>query len=188
MIALPVRIETDRLELLAPLPVEGAAAVAAYQTRNRAHFGPWDPTRPPELFEAAYWREQLADDARAMAEDRRVRFFVRERGGEDVIAHAHFANLIRGAFESCHLGFGIDAAHAGRGLMREALEAAIGWAFTDLGLHRIEANHRPENVRSAALLRRLGFAPIGYARDYLRIDGAWRDHVLTALVSPGSPR
>jgi len=33
------------------------------------------------------------------------------------------------------------------------------------------------------VLRRLGFVPQGYARDYLRIDGEWRDHVLTALVN-----
>lgn len=126
MSAGPVRIETDRLELVAPLPVEAAAAVAAYQARNRAHFGPWDPARPPEFFEAAHWQEQLADDARAMADDRRVRFFARGRGEPLVIAHVHFADVVRGAFQSCHLGFGIDAAHAGRGLMREALEAAIG--------------------------------------------------------------
>jgi ribosomal-protein-alanine N-acetyltransferase len=31
-------------------------------------------------------------------------------------------------------------------------------------------------------LRALGFTVEGYARDYLFIDGAWRDHVLTAKI------
>ncbi len=180
----PVRLVTDRLELVAPLDLDGAAEVAAFQARNRAHFGPWDPVRPEAFFEAGYWRRQLEDDARAQAADQRVRFFARERDGGAIIAHVHFANIVRGAFQSCHLGFGVDEARAGQGVMREALEVALGWAFEELRLHRVEANHRPENLRSAALLRRLGFVPEGYARDYLRIDGAWRDHVLTALTNP----
>ena len=51
----------------------------------------------------------------------------------------------------------------------------------------------PTNERSARLLRRLGFAVEGYARDYLLLDGQWRDHVMTALINrdwkrvPGSP-
>ena len=47
-------------------------------------------------------------------------------------------------------------------------------------------NHLPTNVASAQLLRRLGFTVDGYARDYLYIDGAWRDHVLTSITSPSS--
>lgn len=38
---------------------------------------------------------------------------------------------------------------------------------------------------SARLLERLGFVKEGYAREYLHIDGAWRDHVLTARTNPG---
>jgi ribosomal-protein-alanine N-acetyltransferase len=49
-------------------------------------------------------------------------------------------------------------------------------------LHRIMANHRPENVRSARLLERLGFVREGVAKDFLFIDGAWCDHVLTSLT------
>lgn len=46
------------------------------------------------------------------------------------------------------------------------------------------ANYVPTNERSGRLLRRLGFTVEGYARDYLFIDGAWRDHVLTSLTNP----
>jgi ribosomal-protein-alanine N-acetyltransferase len=67
--------------------------------------------------------------------------------------------------------------------MSEALRATIAHVFGTLKLHRIMANHLPENTRSAALLKKLGFAVEGYARDYLFIAGAWRDHVLTALTN-----
>jgi len=51
----------------------------------------------------------------------------------------------------------------------------------------VQANARPENARSLRLLDRLGFEREGYARQYLFIDGAWRDHVLTALRAPDWP-
>ena len=56
------------------------------------------------------------------------------------------------------------------------------WCFRNIGLHRVEANYQPSNERSGRLLRSLGFTVEGYARDYLYIDGAWRDHVLTAKI------
>jgi ribosomal-protein-alanine N-acetyltransferase len=70
--------------------------------------------------------------------------------------------------------------------MTEALRAACAYAFSGMGLHRLQANHLPENLKSAAVLRRLGFAVEGYARDFLLINGRWRDHILTALVAPAS--
>ena len=56
--------------------------------------------------------------------------------------------------------------------MHEALQITICYAFEDLRLHRIHANHLPSNVRSGRLLARLGFAIEGYAKDYLLINDA----------------
>jgi ribosomal-protein-alanine N-acetyltransferase len=46
------------------------------------------------------------------------------------------------------------------------------------------ANYMPENKRSARVLEKLGFEKEGMARDYLKIAGEWRDHVLTAKINP----
>jgi ribosomal-protein-alanine N-acetyltransferase len=82
------------------------------------------------------------------------------------------------------LGYSIDAELEGRGLMREALAAAIAEVFSPtVNLHRIQANVRPENARSLTLLDALGFVREGLAREYLFIDGAWRDHVMTARTN-----
>jgi ribosomal-protein-alanine N-acetyltransferase len=101
-----------------------------------------------------------------------------------VVGTVSFTNIRRGPLQACELGYGLDFRYQGRGLMTEALRAACTYAFNAMGLHRIQANHLPENLRSAAVLRRLGFVVEGYARDYLLINGHWRDHVLTALVAP----
>ncbi len=72
----------------------------------------------------------------------------------------------------------------GKGLMFEALTAAIRYMQRTQHIHRIMANYMPHNKRSGDLLARLGFEKEGYAKDYLLIDGQWRDHVLTALTTP----
>jgi ribosomal-protein-alanine N-acetyltransferase len=68
--------------------------------------------------------------------------------------------------------------------MGEAVTAAVRYAFADLGLHRVKAAYLPGNERSGRLLRRLGFAVEGYARDYLLIAGRWQDHVLVGRTNP----
>ena len=69
--------------------------------------------------------------------------------------------------------------------MHEALRATNRYMFDELKLHRIAANYRPENIRSGKLLAKLGFRIEGFAKDYLYIDGAWRDHVLTSATNAG---
>jgi ribosomal-protein-alanine N-acetyltransferase len=78
-----------------------------------------------------------------------------------------------------------DSKEEGKGLMFEALREAIRYVFVEKRLHRIMANYMPSNVRSANLLKKLGFVEEGYAKEYLLINGRWEDHILTALTNRG---
>jgi ribosomal-protein-alanine N-acetyltransferase len=93
--------------------------------------------------------------------------------------------IVRGAFCSGYLGYYALVPHDGRGYMREALGMVIGLAFRRHGLHRLEANIQPDNVRSIALVRGLGFLREGYSPRYLKIARRWRDHERWALTSEG---
>lgn len=178
-------IQTERLRLCLPEP-SGAPAVLAYFVDNRAHLEPWEPVRPSDFYTLAFWERRLAESRAEAEAGQSLRFFLRLRGGaeEPVVGSANFTNIVRGAFRACYLGYGLDRRHEGQGLMSEALRAAIPEVFLRLDLHRVMANYQPDNERSGRLLARLGFEREGYAKDYLMIDGAWRDHVLTALVRP----
>ena len=177
-------LSTARLiaEHLAPGHAE---ALADFFRRNDRHLAPWDPPRPAGILEPAFW---TAECERALEDYRNgavVRWVLRLRAApERVIGRINYTQIARGPFQSCMLGYAIDHAHEGRGLMREGLEATIGHVFAVLGLHRIQASYMPHNTRSGRLLERLGFAREGLAKDYLFIDGAWRDHVLTARLNP----
>ncbi len=182
---LPV-LTTARLRVAHVRPGHERETVAFFE-RNRAHFARWDPPAPSDFYSVPFWERSVARSVDDFHADRAVRLDLFDATGADeraVIGRMGFSQIFRGPFQSCILGYQIDAAYEGRGLMREALTAAIGYMFDVRGLHRIQANHLPENARSAALLARLGFVREGLAKDYLFIAGAWRDHVLNALTNP----
>jgi [ribosomal protein S5]-alanine N-acetyltransferase len=186
--ALP-ELRTERLVLRASDPALAAAA-ADYYRRNREAHARWNPPQAEAMFTHDGQRERLAASASAVAAGTLVGWWLFAPDAPDLaLGQIHLAHIARAPFCNALLGYSIDAAHEGRGLMREALEAALADAFgARIGLHRVQANVRPENIRSLALLERLGFEREGLAREYLFIDGAWRDHVLTARRAPGWPR
>jgi len=178
-------LHTERLTLSVGLPSLGPA-VAAYHRRNRAHLAPWDPPTPESFFSDAAQTARLEQGLQALAAGQACRWWLTRSGqADEIIGMVHFSQISRGAFCSCVLGYALDAQCQSQGLMREALQAALAEMFSPrVNLHRVQAAVRPENGRSLNLLRRLGFAEEGLARDYLFIDGAWRDHRLLAVINP----
>jgi ribosomal-protein-alanine N-acetyltransferase len=181
----PIVIDTPRLTLALALP-EAAPRMVAYRRDNWDFHAPWSGPRGQDELSVAIWRRRLEQWAKDERDGLALRLMLFGRDATDgpVLGTANFTQVVRGSFQACYLGYDLDKRAEGRSLMREALEAATAYVFNDMRLHRIMANYLPHNQRSGALLRRLGFVPEGYARDYLFIDGAWRDHVMTALTNP----
>jgi ribosomal-protein-alanine N-acetyltransferase len=165
---------------------DDADALLAFFVRNRDYHRPWEPRANEEFFTLPAQRMLLLRRRSDYLDGRSacLLMFEKSAGEGTVIGRINFSEIVRGPLQGCFLGYAVDRAYEGRGYMAEALRAAIPWAFRDLGLHRIQASYRPENERSGRLLERLGFIREGYARDLLFIDGAWRDHVVTALSAP----
>lgn len=170
---------------LAILSPDQAELESAFYQRNLRHLAPWSPIRTTDYFSTANIRRRLEIQASAFEAGLAMHFALLSADGQQMIGACNFSGIIRGAFQACYLGYHIDEAHQGQGLMQEGLEAGIGYMFDVQNLHRIMANYIPGNERSARLLERLGFEREGYARAYLNIAGRWQDHVLTALVNPG---
>lgn len=91
-----------------------------------------------------------------------------------------------GGTSQAEMGFVISPDRWGAGYAREAAEAVLRFGFAELGLHRIWATCRPENLASARVLERIGMQREGHLRDHVRIRGRWQDSLLYAAISPPS--
>jgi len=173
---------TSRLRLVAA-DEQFSEALADFHARNRTHLAPWDPPTSEDFFTAPMQAQRLREGAAAFAAGTGYRYLLQPIGDSArVIGSIHFSNIVRGAFQSCTLGYALDQSLEGQALMTEALRVAIAEMFSRrVNLHRIQAAFRPENWRSGEVLKRLGFEDEGVAPDYLFIDGMWRVHRITAL-------
>lgn len=176
-------IKTARLvvRLVEPDDVD---EVIAYDRRNAGHLAAWSPTPSADVFDREKRRERIVRRRAEADADTGYGFIALFHDDPRIVAGLGLSNVVRSAFQACHLGYSVDREHEGKGLASEAVRAVVDFAFETLGLHRVMANYQPTNERSGRLLRRLGFVAEGYARDYLFINGAWRDHILTACINP----
>lgn len=183
--ALVPALRTERLLLTLPAP-SMAEVHLRFVLENAEHLAPWEPPSPEGYFTLKHWRSRLARNLKEFhaAQSVKLSIFWRDRPLGPVIGHVNFSNIVWGAWHCASLGYRLDHRVEGKGVMTEALSVATDYMFHERGLHRIQANYRPNNERSGAVLRRLGFVVEGYARDYLYIDNGWRDHILTSLTHP----
>lgn len=80
------------------------------------------------------------------------------------------------------LAFDLARAHWGKGLMRQAVSAALRWAFEHDQVDRVHAFVRVDNQRSEALLVRGGFVREGRLRSYRICRGQPHDFYLYGLL------
>ncbi len=175
--------ETERL-LLKPLAAGDAGAVLEYLERNREFLAEWEPAKPDGFYMIEHQAAILDREHDMMERGMMVKWWLTKKDNPDrLIGMVSFSNIVRGAFQSCHLGYRLDEQEINRGYMTEALRKAIGILFEEHLLHRIEANIMPRNTRSMCVVRKLGFEEEGLAKKYLKINGVWEDHIHMVLFN-----
>jgi len=183
-VSLDVRLDAKRVVLRAPRATD-IAELRGLLIRNAEHLRPWSPSPPPGTNPAGF-----TELGRSIARHRRdwkagsgYVFVMQLRvPREPLVGRIALTSVTRGPFQSAQLGYWMDAGHVRRGLMTEAVDAMLAFAFDRLGLHRLQAAVMPTNHASRSILQKRGFREEGYAERYLRIAGKWEDHVLYGLT------
>ncbi len=145
-------------------------AVAASQT----HFGAWvSPLNTAKAF---------SDFVEKSHQDNQCSMLVVLNETQEFVGVINFNEIVRGCFQNAFLGYYGFNKHKKKGLMTQALNLAIDYAFFQLNLHRLEANIQPENTASISLVERCGFVDEGLSGNYLKIEGCWQTHKRFALT------
>ncbi|MFJ6024981.1 GNAT family N-acetyltransferase [Brevundimonas sp. NPDC092305] len=161
-------------------------AWAALRQESYAYLQPWEPTWPEDDLTRAAFKRRLSIYQREMELGNAWPFFIFAAKDRTLVGAITLSNIRRGVADTGTLGYWIGQRHAGHGLGAAAVRAMADYAFNELNLHRVEAACVPENHASRRVLEKAGFELEGRARAYLKINGAWADHLLFGRVNDGS--
>jgi ribosomal-protein-alanine N-acetyltransferase len=168
-----------RVSIRPPQPADAEGFRAAV-LRSLEHLTVWNPVDP----------DGLADILRRQGPDLRTFLIVNDEDG-GIAGKCTVSNIVMGRFRSASLGYDSYQPYHGSGRMTEGLRLVVDRCFAaapeGLGLHRLEINVQPENERSIAMAKRLGFRHEGYSPRMLFINEAWRDHERFALTAEEWP-
>lgn len=168
---------------------------------SEAHLTPYALAVKLSAQRLAHWNvvdpTDLGRHLRAQSDVHRT-FIVRaldDEGSHGIVGKINVSNVVRGRFLSATLGYDAYDPYVGRGLFGEGLRLVVDLALrtSGLGLHRVEANVQPGNVRSASVLRSLGFRHEGDTPQMLFLPAGgsgkqeWRDHERYAVTAPEWP-
>lgn len=171
-----------------PLRLRDGGAWSELRLRNREWLAPWEARVPRESWTdagSATFPSMLRGMTRQARAGTALPLVVTVDG--ELAGQLTVANIVRGALQSGAVGYWVDERVAGRGVLPTALALVVDHCFAPrqrggVGLHRIEANIRPENVASRRVVEKLGFREEGLHLRFLFIDGGYRDHLSYALT------
>ncbi|MET9915988.1 GNAT family protein [Streptomyces sp. NPDC006435] len=156
-----------------------AAIAEAHQTLLMANYErlaqgdpDYDVENPPTLDET---RSNLERQGRAWVEGTKLPFDIAVRAGRDWQLVGAVTLNCDMAMKTGEIGYWIDAAFEGRGLVTRAATKVLDEAFGPMGLDRVELRTGTDNVRSRSMARRLGFTEEGLLREAVIFPNGERD-------------
>lgn len=153
----------------------------AVRGSSRAFLEPWEPVWPDDALTKPHFQRRLRRQLAEWRGDQACAFLIFRLSDDQLVGGITIANIRRGVAQMATVGYWIGAPFARHGYMTEALIAACGFGFNQVKLHRVEAACLPHNAASRGLLEKVGFEREGYAKRYLKIAGAWQDHLLFGM-------
>lgn len=160
------------------LELRDAPEYAAFAARNRQFMTRFDPNRPDEFFTTTGQQHRIGQ---LLAQGDWLGWIA--TADNQVVGQVSLNNIVRGAFQSAHIGYSIDEHYQGRGIATDMVRLAVTEGLTRHGLHRIEAGTLLDNVGSQTVLKRIGFEEIGVSRFHLHIGGEWAHHRLFSITA-----
>jgi len=149
---------------------------------SKSFLVPWEPSWDASSCTRRAYLRYFKNSNYLANMDRAYSFLIFKTEDKTLLGGINIGNVRRGVSQSASLGYWIGEKYSRNGYMKEALKLLIPSLFVDLRLNRIEAATLEDNIASKNLLKKIGFKKEGVFRKYLKINGAWRDHILYGLL------
>lgn len=166
------------------LNTDATASVLDFYARNRAYFDPYETEKPAQFYTYHFIHALLVAEYNSFLSGKHARYFLFDANIPDqILGTVSFSDIKNGNFNSCTIGYKIDAAFQRKGYGRRMLTQALKCMVTDAHMHRIEAYIAPDNTASIALVKELGFLSEGIAYSYVYINGRRQDYLRYVYIS-----
>ena len=151
---------------------------------NRSWLRPWEATSPnmPTSFDI---KAMVRGLLKSLEKNEGMPFVIEVDG--EIVGQLNVSNMLFGSVSSATIGYWIAPEAAGKGITPTAVALVTDYLFSNLGLHRVEIDIRPENQASLRIVEKLGFRFEGLKERFIHINGAWRDHYVFALTGEEVP-
>ncbi|MFJ7725251.1 GNAT family N-acetyltransferase [Neobacillus sp. NPDC097160] len=166
-----------------PFLTEDAEALIDLLTENRNFFEKFSMERRETYYTMKSQLERIKQYEEDRRTDQAYNFGIFKNDGV-LIGTINLFQVLRGSLQSAFIGYFLDQKHNGQGYTTEAVKLLVGYAFTELKLHRIEAGVMPHNIGSIRVLEKSGFHKEGIALKNVKINGKWEDHQVLAMINP----
>ncbi|MBT2755305.1 GNAT family N-acetyltransferase [Mesobacillus foraminis] len=169
--------------LIRLLEIHDAEMALALELRNREFFQTFAALRKEDFYTLEGQRERIRTARKRKELDEYYLFGIFLHDSKELIGTLMLSEILRGALQSCYIGYFLDKEHNGKGYMTEGVQLAVNFAFNQMKLHRIEAGVMPHNLGSISVLEKSGFLKEGIARKNVKINGKWEDHQILAIIN-----
>jgi len=172
----PTVLSTERLRLRWFTEDDAAANFAVFSDPEVTRY--WSRAPWTELEQSA---QMIAATMANYADGSGLRFAIERLDGGEMIGNVSLFHFIDDS-RRCDIGYALGSRYWGQGYASEALQAAIGYGFRELGLNRVEADVDPANAASRRVLEKLGFREEGYMPERWIVHGEAADTVNYGLL------
>lgn len=156
------------------LTPENAEEMLDYYIRNKDFLQPFEPAREESFYTIEVQKRILIESFRQYLNGTTLNLGIYKEN--TLIGKVKLSNIVMGILRSANVGYSLDKDYEGRGYMKEAVGLVLEYAFSEMELHRVEASTLIDNIKSQKVLLACNFKELGINKEYLLINGAWRDH------------